>query len=249
MSVTRSNRYWPALAAVSVLMLAASAKAQDAEGNAFEANAFETDATTVTPYAPFQYSSLTGSNNTVTVSRVPVITSSGTKYNDVTIQFTVSSTGVLALASGYPKVVASPTLITSGFVAGQYAGPPNVLSGKALINVSGPGVTTGNATEWTLVAASGSASTTYPCSATWYVGPLTSNPLYTRIKNAGITSTAYSYGVIGSAGCSAENNYWDPDTLIGLSQVGNTITISSYSFEGSGRDYNTPQDQITYTKK
>ena len=157
-------------------------------------------------------------------------------------------TGQLALASGYPKVIASPGLIESGFVPGEYAGPPNVLSGKALIDVSSPGVTAGGATKWSLSAASGSDAYTYPCGATWYVSPQTSNPFYSRIKNAGITSTAYAYGLIGSAGCQAESVYWYPNTLIALSQNGNTTSIYSYTW-GGDTDYSTPVDQITYTKK
>lgn len=177
----------------STVAWVAPVQAQDMEAGAVEA-------ATTTPYALFQYSTMTGSGNTITVGRVPVVNSSGaTNYYDVTITFTVSSTGTLALASGYPQIAASPNLIVAGFKAGKYVGPSTVLSGDAIVNVSGPGVASGGATEWSLAAASGASSQTYPCSATWYVGALTSNPLYARIKKAGITSTAWSYGVVGSS--------------------------------------------------
>jgi hypothetical protein len=206
-----------------------------------------TQALTTTPYSLFQYSTLTGLGNTIFAGRVPVANSTGTtKYYDVTIQFNVDSAGNLTLASGYPKVASSPTLIVSGFKAGKYVGPSNVLSGQAIINVSGPSVTSGGATQWSLAAGSGASVYTYPCSATWYVGPITSNPLYSRLKAAGITSTAWYYGVIGSSGCAPDSGHWYPDSLVGLSQTGNTITIVSFTYAGS-QDHSTPQDQITYT--
>ncbi len=48
----------------------------------------------------------------------------------------------------------------------------------------------------------------------WYVGPITSNPLYARLKAAGITYTAWSYGVTGGTGCYGP---WEADSIIGLS--------------------------------
>lgn len=239
---TISSRLCSRLAISAMVFTAAwgaSAQAQTVEPDSVE------PATTTTPYALFQYSSLTGSGNTINLTRVPTVNSSGvTSYYDVTITFTVSSSGQLAIASS--QFTPSPNLITAGFKAGPYVGPSTVLSGDAKIIVSGPGVASGGATEWSLAAASGANAKTYPCSATWYVGPLTSNPLYSRIQAAKITSTAYSYGVIGSGGCDTESGYWEPDSLIGLSQTGNTLTIVTFSYAGT-EDHSTPYDQITYT--
>jgi hypothetical protein len=156
----------------------------------------------------------------------------------------VNSSGQLSIASS--QFVASPNLITARFKAGPYVGPSTVFGGNAKIVVSGPGVAPGGATEWSLASASGANVETYPCSATWYVSSsLTSNPLYSRIKAAGITSVAYSYGVIGSASCKFPNYNWAPNSLIGLSQTDNTITIVSFTYDGT--DYSTSRDQITYT--
>lgn len=100
--------------------------------------------------------------------------------------------------------------------------------------------------EWSLSAATGADACTFPGSATWYVGPIASNPLAARLNKVGITSTAWSYGVIG-----ASNNCggrWASGNLIGVSQVGDTVTIVSLTDGGyGGRDYSTPLDQITYT--
>jgi hypothetical protein len=192
------------------------------------------------PYALLQYSTLTGSGNTITAAWVPVVTSKGTTYQNITLLFDVSAEGVVTLASGYPVVVPAPTNLVSSFKAGNYVGPSTILSGDALITVAGPGVTTGGATEWTLGATTNANGCTYPSTATWYVGPIADSPLAARLKAAGITSTAWSYGV-GTGSC---YNDWGTDTLIGVSQVGNSITIVSFTYAGT--DKNEPVDQITY---
>jgi hypothetical protein len=194
------------------------------------------------PYALLQYSTLTGSGNTITATQIPIVLGSGlTVYASLSMQFNVDAAGNLTLSPGYPQVAPAPLLLTSSFMAGQYAGPSTILAGKALVTVSGPGVTDGGATEWSLSAASGANIGTYPGSATWYVGPIASSPLAARLSNAKLTSTAWSYGIAtSSCGCST----WQADTLIGASQIGNTITF--VSFTRNGVDANTPFDQITY---
>lgn len=219
--------------------IAASAAVALAQGK--DASAQPPAPADVTPQAEFQYSALTGSGNTVVATRVPSVNSTGqTLYWDVTLLFDVASDGSLTLDPDYPQIVKSPSLFTSGFQAGNYVGPSTVLGGDALITVAGPGVGPGGTTEWTLTASSGAASCTYPSSATWYVGPLASNPIESRLKAAGITSTAYSYGT-GSGPCYVQ---WETNSLLGFSQVANTITV--YSFTDNG-DKSTPVAQITYT--
>jgi hypothetical protein len=115
----------------------------------------------------------------------------------------------------------------------------------AVVNVSGPGVTTGGATEWSLSAASGANVCTYPFSATWNVGPLASSPIAARLKSAGIISIAWSYGVATAPSCAGSN--WDNNGLIGLSQLGNTLTI--VSFRSGASDFATPQGTIVSTLK
>ena len=206
-------------------------------------------AQTVTgPSSLFQYSSLTGSGNTITATRVPVITAAGTTiYKDIVVQFDVDADGNLTLTSGSPQIADAPPLIVSSFKAGTYVGPSTILNGKALITVSGPGVSAGGATTWSLTTPAGSNVCTFPSSATWYEGPSTNSPLADRLTRARITSTAWSYGIIGSAGCSGSNAvYWVNGSLIGVSQTGNTLTIASFSDSG-GNDKSTPLDQITYT--
>ena len=198
------------------------------------------------PYALFQYSTLTGSGNTITATRIPVVTTPGTTiYMNMTLQFDVDANGNLTISSGYPQFVPAPTLQVSSFMAGRYVGPSAIYSGGLTITVSGPGIADGGATEWSLAATSDAHPGTYPTSASWYVGPLPSNPLAARLKSAGITSTAWSYGV-GSAQFTINGGRWNTNTLLGVSQIGNTLTIVSFT-DGNGKDYALPQDQITYT--
>lgn len=188
----------------------------------------------IPPYAEFQYATLTGSGNAVSISQIPVITGTGaTKYVNMTLQFTVDYAGNLTVAPGYPQFTIAPMPVVSSFRAGQY-----VMAGSTqAATIAGPGATLGGATEWSL------ASTyTYPYTATWHVGPIASSPLAARLQKAGITSTAWSYGIAGGSG---EGPTWSTNALIGVSQIGNTITIVSFT-DGNG-DHSQPVAQITYT--
>jgi hypothetical protein len=145
------------------------------------------------------------------VNWLPVVTSTGKIiYDDVTIQFDVAADGTLTISAGYPKIVPPPHVFTSKFEAGNYFGP----SGQSnfFITVSGPGVTISGYTEWSLAASDGANPCTYPNSAKWYVGPIKSNPLYGRIKKAGINTQGWdSFGFIGSYPCN-NNGDWDTCT-------------------------------------
>lgn len=197
------------------------------------------------PYALLQNATITATGNTITANHVPVVISNGvTVYVNLALQFNVDSNGNLTLSAGYPQVLPSPALLTSSFVGGNYVGPSTVLSGKALVAVSGPGISDGGATQWTLSTSSGADGCTYPASASWYTGPITSNPLASRISKAGITSTAWSYGTVGILTCNHYN--WSANALIGVSQVGNTITIVTFT-DAYAADHSTPVEQITYT--
>jgi hypothetical protein len=198
----------------------------------------------------FQYASITGSGNTITLTRVPVTTSSGTvTYQDIVLQFDNDGNGNLSLTAGFPTFNPSPNLLVSSFMPGLYVGPSHVANGKAFINVSGPGVVNDGSTTWSHASTSNSDPCTYPASATWYVGPPDNNPLAARLKKANITSTAWTYGVSGAGvafSCGGSISFaWGNGAIIGLSQVGNTITFAS--FTNNSFDQASPVDQITYT--
>jgi hypothetical protein len=207
------------------------------------------EAAAAAPYAEFQFATLTGTSNVLNATLVPVVTASGTTYVNVTLTFNVAANGTITVAAGSPAVVASPIVGATSFKAGNYIAPSNVSNGKGLVTVNGPGVVAGGASVWTLTTAAGADACSYPASATWYVASptATNNPMAARLKNAGITSTAYSYGVTGDQPCIGAAN-WYSGSLIGVSQSGNSITIVSFSDDGSyeGGDRNTPYSQITY---
>jgi len=179
-----------------------------------------------------------------------VINSSGqTIYQDITLQFDADSDGNLTLTAGYPMVTPSPNLLVSSFQAGRYAGPRSAANGKAGVTISGPGISTGGSTAWSLASNSDADPCTYPGSATWYVGPAENNPLAARIKKANITSTAWTFGIAGNGiafSCGGSLSFaWGNGAIVGVSQTGNTITFAS--FTNNSFDQASPVDQITYT--
>jgi hypothetical protein len=200
-------------------------------------------------YAPFQYSTITSTWNTINATRVPVGFNGQTFYEDVTLVFTTDATGKLIIAPGYPVTTLSPTLIVAGFKPGKYAGPSAILAGQALITISGPGVTGGGATEWSLAATTGASASTYPNSATFYVGPIASSPLLARIQKAGLsaaTQAAWSFGLGGSNSGADGGAWYASNLLLGFSQTANALTIVSFT-DDAGNDHSMPVGQITYT--
>jgi len=200
--------------------------------------------------AQFQYGTLTATTNSISATYVPITTASGTlTYENLTIPFSLylDSQGNVEAEAGDITAVPSPLPQTDGFIAGNYVGPGG---GTAqLITLSGPGVTSSGATEWSVALSPGATGCTWPQSATFYVGPLEDNPLYARIKAAGITSTAYSYGVSGNQPCTTGNtgaSWWETGSLLGFLQTGNTLTIVSFSYAASD-DSDVPEDPIPYS--
>jgi len=128
---------------------------------------------------------------------------------------------------------------TFAFKTGRYFTPSTILAGKGAIDITGPGVTDGGATLFSLAAAPGGDRCSYPSTAMWFVGPIVNNPWAARLSKVGITSAAWSYGVGNGGVC-----FWGTNDLLGFSQIGNTLTIARFT---SGADFAAPVDQITYT--
>jgi hypothetical protein len=197
------------------------------------------------PYALLQNATIVGAGNTITASQVPVVTAAGvTVYVNLTLQLSPDATGNFTVAAGSPQTTLAPVLISSSFRAGTYAAGPTTLSGTGLITVAGPGVADGGGTVWNVNAASGANGSTYPVNASWYSGAIANSPYAARLKAVGLTSTIYSYGVIGAQNCCSN---WSNNDLIGVSQIGNTLTF--YNFTVGGKDQALPWTQIVYTLK
>ena len=204
--------------------------------------------TTTTPNILLQYASVVSAGNTITISRAPVTGATGTTtYDDISLQFAVSAAGKVTVASGYPKVGASPNLLVGAFKAGTYVGA-SFPGGNMGFVLTGPGVGQG-VTVWNVATASGYNYATTPGNATFWVGPLSNSPIAARLNVAKITSTNWTYGILGtqSDGREGANDTWNTNDILGFSQVGNTITIADFTLSGS--DQNTPADQFVYTLK
>jgi hypothetical protein len=204
---------------------------------------------TATPYAQLQYSTLSASGNTLNLTMVPVVQSNGvTVYKNLTIPLKVAetikgTTYTETVTAGAVTETTFPLTYVANFKAGPYTGPGG---GKAQeITLVGPGVVVNGATEWSLSTTAGATGCTYPATATFYAGPLTSNPFYSRLKKAGITSTAYSYGLIGNGSNCFPGDAWYGGSIVGLAQTGNSLTIVSFTHAGTD-DQSTPADEISY---
>jgi hypothetical protein len=198
-----------------------------------------------TPAAAFQNATLTGAGSAITASWIPVTTSKGLIYVNLTLQFNVDDSANITVADGFPQQAPSATPLVSAFVPGTYDGPSNINGGKSQITIAGPGVTAGGATIWTLATPTGASGFTYPSTAAWYTGPIANSPIAARLAKASISTPFYTYGTSGPTTCGC--NTWPSGGIIGVSQVGNALTIVSFS--NTGGDQSQPVDQITYTLK
>jgi len=218
---------------------------------AFGALAVGGPALGATPTVYAGNATITGAGDIVQVSRMPVQTSSGSiLYYDVTTTFGVTSAGALSVVS--TTIAPSPSLIVSNFQAGTYASPAGLNFTELL---SGPGIGPAGTTAWSFAKSGGSnVGCAYPATATWYTGPISSNPYATRITGAGITTTDYSYGIAGpiSSLCSGvvSQEFNGPSNgvapLIGAAQTGGSLTVVSFT-DSTGKDHSVPVAQITFT--
>lgn len=213
----------------------------------------QTDASTTAPSnsAYFQNATIVGTTNSISITDLPVTANGKTYYWNLTLPFEVSSNG--DVMTGLLEETKSPIFLDSAFSAGTYAGPSTIFNGEMTIALEGPSVWNNAYTQWTISAASGAYTCTYPDNGAFYVVPaLTDYPnwLYTRLKAVGITANGNYYGTGSSTlECNADYN-WPPNGIIGVSQVGSTLKILSFSTWTNGKvvDHSSQVDEITYHK-
>ncbi len=191
------------------------------------------------------YSNVIATGSSIFLNRLPIQLPSGTIiYKDVTIQLNSDSTGLVSDVSPIVQAT-SPNLLSANFRAGTYVLPSITSSGFAM---TGPGAVPGSVmTKWE-VNATPTKSQYCGSPAVFYAGPLSAHPSTTRLKAAGITSTEYSYGIIGAgAGCSSYSGAsFLTGALVGFSQSGSLLTIASFTTYSDGKDHNVPVQSITY---
>jgi hypothetical protein len=187
--------------------------------------------------APYlDYSDLYGAGGTITITRLPIKEPSGTVvFKDATITVTADANGTLK--AKVTKQASSVVLVTSNVQAGVYARSD---SGSSKFRISGPGALGGGEAEWTIVTVEGT-----PCGspAEFYTGPLSQNPLYSRLQAAGITDTSYSYGIINNGSpCTG----WGSNYLIGVAPIGSQVQVALFTDPATGSDQPTPYARYLY---
>jgi hypothetical protein len=197
--------------------------------------------------AYFQSATISGSTNQIVVQNVPVDNNGVITYDNLVINFTVNpTTGALKLASS--SITPAPQIYINGFMAGLYAD-----SQGSTYQVSGPSPISGtNRSAWSisLVKAYDNRSNA-SFSTSWITGPISGHPDENLLTTDGITSTEYSWGVMGA------NNFcgssftpcgggpWSTGNVIGASQAGNNLTIHLFQ-NASGNSRETSNVTLMY---
>lgn len=179
----------------------------------------------VTPTMQSESATLSGASNQVAITRVPITNQFGVvKYWDIQLQFTLDPlTGKPSVSSGFPTVVTSPSITVGNFKPGTYR---DSLGRK--YTVGGPNVAAGGRTSWSL--ANNSTGTGFVVSVAWTTGPIVGHPNQASLNARAITSTAFSWGTMGTSNDSFfsspfASNLWTAGSVVGASQTGNTLSL------------------------
>jgi hypothetical protein len=172
-----------------------------------------------------QGGSVSAAGGTIVIAHVPVqVGSAAPSFFDVTITLTGTSVG--GTPSGVKvtgKSVASQLINTDEFQQGTYKD-----AAGNTYSVTGPGIGPDGATAWSLTFLSQGPN--FPCtlqSISWYTDTGPNNPEAGRVQAAGITTTAYSFGLSGGSNCDA--NPFSNGALIGVAHTGSGISLTSFS--------------------
>jgi hypothetical protein len=200
--------------------------------------------------------------STITITRLPIHTATGTIYRDVTIELQVDAQGHVTLATNnagravapgmpgpstgqvaLPSVPSnqpielpqreSPPIVMQIFRAGTYTAPDGSLA--RLLDRGNDLVH--HVPLWSLSSDNGPI-----LSAQFYSGPPFMNPRAKRLHAAEITSTDYAYGLTdaGSDGPFGSN------AVIGVRQEGNNLRVVSFR-HGCCSETSEPVATIVYT--
>jgi hypothetical protein len=192
-----------------------------------------------------QGASISAAGGTIVATRVPVQVGTGApSYFDVTITLTGTAAGGLPAGIKVTGTSAPSQIIeTNGFLQGTYKD-----AADNTYSVTGPGVGPDGATAWSLTLLSQGPG--FPCElfgVAWYTATGANNPEAPRVTAAGITTTAYSFGLSGGASCAGSE--FSNGALIGVAHSGSGITISSFSSIAAGKlaDQDSPTSTWTLT--
>ena len=186
------------------------------------------NALAATPTMQAESATLSGASNTVVITRVPTTTATGAvKYWNITLQFNIDGvTGTPTLTPLFPTIVSSPSVAVGNFKPGTYK---DGLGKK--YTVGGPNIVAGGRTSWSISMVPNLAGSFF--NAAWTTGHIAGHPNQASLTARTITSTAFSWGVIGSNGQNSSNEVfftWRPEgSVVGASQTGNSLALHLFS--------------------
>jgi len=181
-----------------------------------------------------------GRGGHLNIVRLPIDINGKTVYRDITLDFKVDAKGDVSIVSnvaqprggaGGSVVAVAPTTI-SPIVVSKPSIPPtaqNFHSGTyrgtdgTAYHLAKNGIPFGgDLPEWQLTVLGPGGHVLD--GATWYDGAIDKSPVRRRLRNAGITSEALSYGVSDTgSGLGFEDG-----ALLGATAVGNVLTVYSF---------------------
>jgi hypothetical protein len=187
-----------------------------------------------TPTIFMESAAISGAGDALKLARVPVQKADGTViYKDISMLFDVDNSGNVTLQPAFVRITASPTLVVGAFKPGTYNGYVAYYTGNPLrdttFKVGSPGVGSGGR-----ISGSIQRITVYQndgFNASWTSGAITGHPQQAKLNAAGITSTAYNWGVMGTAGPFTISSGWKAGDIIGVIQNGNQLSIVNFGID------------------
>jgi len=184
-----------------------------------------------TPTIYLQSATINGASSAVTLNRVPVQDAAGNiSYKDIALGFLVDNAGNVTFNNAALKIAASPTLNVGAFKPGTYHGyrACSYADCAYTFKTGTPGVGTGGRISGSIARITSQGSGYDIFNATWTSGPVAGHPNQAQLNAAKITSTAYNWGVMGTAGGDTEGSGWSAGDIIGVIQNGNQLSIVNY---------------------
>ena len=193
-----------------------------------------------TPTMQAESATLSGASNTVVITRVPTTTATGAvKYWNITLQFDVDGlTGKPTIAPLFPTIVTSPSVSVGNFKPGTYK------DGKGFkYTVGGPNIVAGGRTSWSISMQPDAPNVGFIFNAAWTTGPIAGHPNQASLTARAITSTAFSWGIVGSnndfnIGGTFTRYVWEPGIVVGASQTGNSLVLHAFQDLNATEDSN-----------
>ena len=191
--------------------------------------------------AYLQQSGIVGEGKTLSITRLPVASSSGAiNYYDGAVNLTFNAAGVPVL--GGHTLTRSPILVTNDFIAGRYY--VKYSSDATQFGTLSYGTGSGGSTVWTLIM-DVMPDGNFPDQAIWQTG----NPqpdVATRLNNAKVQldpDASYGLTTVGEHFAYTDFNY--DNGLIEAKQIGNNLFLTSFTTGNGFSDTSLGQGSIT----